>query len=489
MSALPEHGRPVQEVLADLRERRTHDLPAERATSRHFESGLPEIADLVASAGALMIGTNGLDPTAYPSVPSIENDLVHATARLHGGDDRTVGTVTSGGTESCLLAVLGARERWRLARHDPSGRPELVLPVTAHPAFRKAAHLFDLDVIDVPVDPVTFGPDPHDVRIRLTDRTALVVVSAPEYAHGTIDPVAEVAAVAAERDVLCHLDMCIGGWVVPFVCEDEATPPVGLSVPGVTSVSADLHKYGYAPKGVSVLLHAHDALRRLHYFADTRWSGYPLVNNTLLSSRSVAPAASAWAVLQHLGLDGMRRLALAARRGTLELAQGVAAMDGLTVVAAPAASLLAVTADGGTNAPDVWVVIDEMASRGWPLEGLPARAGGPTSFHVTMTAGVAAAIPVLLGALEESVAAARARGPARPDDALVAAAATVQPDALDEATVAGLLEAAGLAGDPETGGLLPDCMAPINAVLEAAPPALVERLLVAVLSRVYRAGE
>lgn len=485
MSALPEHGRPVQEVLADLRSRRAHDLQVDRATSRHFESGLPEIRDLVASAGALMIGTNGLDPTAYPSVPSIENDLVQATAQVHGGDHRTVGTVTSGGTESCLLAVLGARERWRGGHADPTGRPELVLPVTAHPAFRKAAHLFDLDVVDVPVDPVTFGPDPQDVAHRLTDRTALVVVSAPEYAHGTLDPVAQVAAAAAERDVLCHLDMCIGGWVVPFVRADEGHPPVDLSVPGVTSVSADLHKYGYAPKGVSVLLHADDALRRLHYFADTRWPGYPLVNATLLSSRSVGPAASAWAVLQHLGLDGMRGLALAARRGTLELMHGVAGIDGLQVVAPPAASLLAVTADEGPDAPDVWVVIDEMAARGWPLEGLPARAGGRTSFHVTMTASVAGQVPVLLAALAESVAAARARGPARPDDALVAAAATVQPDALDQATVAGLLDMAGLGAQSGTGSLLPQRMAPVNAVLEAAPPALVERLLVAVLGRVY----
>lgn len=486
MSALPEHGRPVEEVLADLRDRRAHDLQVDRATSRHFESGLPEIRDLVAAAGALMIGTNGLDPIAYPSVPSIENDLVRATAQVHGGDDRTVGTVTSGGTESCLLAVLGARERWRLAHADRTGRPDLVLPVTAHPAFRKAAHLFDLNVVDVPVDPVTFSPDPHDVRSRLTDRAALVVVSAPEYAHGTIDPVGEVAAAAAERDLLCHLDMCIGGWVVPFVGEDEGLPPVGLSVPGVTSVSADLHKYGYAPKGVSVLLHAQDALRRLHYFADTRWPGYPLVNTTLLSSRSVAPAASAWAVLQHMGRDGMRGLALAARRGTLALAQGVAAIDGLQVVAPPAASLLAVTGDGGPDAPDVWVVIDEMAARGWPLEGLPARAGGPTSFHVTMNASVAGQVPVLLAALEESVAAARSRGPARPDEALVAAAATLQPDALDDATVAGLLAVAGLGDHGDTGRLLPQRMAPVNAVLEAAPPALVERLLTAVLGRVYR---
>jgi glutamate/tyrosine decarboxylase-like PLP-dependent enzyme len=482
--ALPEHGRTVEDVLADLRERRGGDLPVDRATSYHFESGRPEIHDLAAAAGAAMLGTNGLDPTAFPSIPSIENELVQATALVHGGDASTVGTVTSGGTESCLLAVLGAREEYRSRRRDQRARPTALVPTTAHPAFRKGGHLFDVDVVDIPVDPATFALDPAAVERELDDRTALVVVSAPEYAHGTLDPVAAVAAVAAEAGVPCHLDACIGGWVLPFVTEAEGLPPVDLSLPGVTTMSVDLHKYGYAPKGVSVLLHADPARRRHAWFADAGWPGYPLVNTTLLSSRSLAPAAAGWAVLQHLGRDGMRELALAARAATLRLAAAVEAIDGLRVVAPPATSLLAVTDCGDPDGPDVRVVVDEMSARGWPLQAQPARLGGPATFHVTMTAGVAARLDDLVAALSASVEAARGHGRVDPDPQLAALAASLDPAGLDDAAVDGLLVLAGLGGDG-TARLLPARMAPVHALLEAVPPALVERLLIGVMNRVY----
>jgi glutamate/tyrosine decarboxylase-like PLP-dependent enzyme len=488
VNALPAHGRPVEQVLAELHERRAGDLPVDRATSYHFESGRPELHDLVAAAGAAMIGTNGLDPTAFPSIPSIENDLVVATALVHGGDTHTAGTVTSGGTESCLLAVLAAREQYRARRGDRHATPTVLVPSTAHPAFRKGAHLFDVEVVDVPVDPTTFRPDPADVAGRIDERTALVVVSAPEYAHGTLDPVAEVAAVAEDRSVACHLDACIGGWVLPFVREAEGLPPVDLSLPGVTSMSVDLHKYGYAPKGVSVLLYSDPARRRYAWFADAGWPGYPLVNTTLLSSRSLASAAAGWAVLQHLGLDGMRALALSAREATLRLAEKIRGIDGLRVVAPPATSLLAVTDSGDPDGPDVRVVVDEMAARGWPLQAQPARLGAPSTFHVTMTAGVAAHLDELVAALHDAVEAARGLGRVDPDARLVAVAASLDPATLDDATVDGLLALAGLgdgqAGD-RSGPLLPERMAGVNALLEAVPPALVERLLMAVMSRVY----
>ncbi len=487
MTPLPPHGRPVQQVLAELRERRAGDLPVDRATAYHFESGRPEVHDLVAAAGAAMIGTNGLDPTAFPSIPSIENDLVAATALVHGGGPQTVGTVTSGGTESCLLAVLAARQQYRARRNDPQATPTMLVPTTAHPAFRKGAHLFDVDVVDVPVDPSTFHPDPDDVARLVDERTALVVVSAPEYAHGTLDPVAEVAAVAADRSVACHLDACIGGWVLPFVREAEGLPPVDLSLAGVTSMSVDLHKYGYAPKGVSVLLYADPSRRRHGWFADAGWPGYPLVNTTLLSSRSLASAAAGWAVLQHLGLDGMRELALSARGATLRLAEQIRVIDGLRVVAPPATSLLAVTDTGEPDGPDVRVVVDEMAARGWPLQAQPARLGGPSTFHVTMTAGVAAQLDGFVAALRDAVEAARRLGRVDPDPGLVAMAASLDPATLADATVDGLLALAGLGGGGADGreSLLPERMAEVNALLEAVPPALVERLLVAVMNRVY----
>ena len=486
-------GRPAADVLAELRRRRAQDLSLDRVTAYHFEPHRPELRRLALAAAELAWGVSSLNPVAFPSVADVENDLVATTAAWHGGGPSTVGTVTSGGTESCLLAVLGARERWRSLHGSASRQPLLVLPVTAHPAFRKAAHLFGLQVADVPVDPQTFAPDPAEVeRLVARDggrRAALVVVSAPEYAHGTIDPVPAVAAIAARHGVPCHLDLCIGGFVVPFVREAEGLPPIGLSTPGVTSLSADLHKYGFAPKGVSVLLHADDALRRHHWFADASWPGYPLVNPTLLSSRPAAPAAAAWAVLAHLGRDGVRALALRSREAALALAAGVEAIDGLRVVTPPQATLVAITDTGDPAGPDVYTVVDELTARGWDVQAQPARHGSPPTAHVTMTPGVADQLDDLLAALADATVAAAARGRAAPDPRLGAAASALatqgtRPADLDDATIGSLLAAAGIGAPTATGdggAGLPERMAELNALLDRLPPPLVERLLVALL--------
>jgi glutamate/tyrosine decarboxylase-like PLP-dependent enzyme len=481
----PVQGMPAPQVLAELDRLRAGDADLDRVTAYHFESHVEGLRDLVAQAARGAFGANGLNPLAFPSVARIENDLVAATAAWHGGGDDTVGTVTSGGTESCLLAVLGARERWRdRNRTAPAGdRPTVLLPVTAHPAFRKAAHLFDLDVVDLPVDPVGFDPDPDDVERLIDRRTALVVVSAPEYAYGTLDPVEPIAATAAEHDVPCHLDQCIGGFVLPFVREAEGLAPIGLNVPGVTSLSADLHKYGYAPKGVSVLLHASERLRRYHWYADAGWTGYPLVNPTLLSSRSAAPAAAAWAVLARLGRDGIRRLALASRRGALALADGVAAIPGLRVVVPPQATLVAFTDTGEPDGPDILTVVDELIARGWDVQSQPARHGGPSNAHITITAGLADQVEELLAALRDSADTAARRGRVGVDPALAAAAAGMDAAALDDASVAALLAMAGISGDGA--GVLPDRMAPAYALLERLSAPVAERLLAAVLSGVY----
>jgi glutamate/tyrosine decarboxylase-like PLP-dependent enzyme len=458
-------------------------------TAYHFESHVDGLRELVARAAEGSFGVNGLNPLAFPGVARVENDLVAATAAWHGGGPTVAGTVTSGGTESCLLAVLGAREHWR--EHHPQEaaagvRPVLVLPVTAHPAFRKAAHLFGLQVREVAVDAGTFSPDAAALAAALDDRTALVVVSAPEYAYGTVDPVAEVASSAAERGVLCHLDMCIGGFVLPFVREAEGLPPIGLGTPGVTSLSADLHKYGYAPKGVSVLLHADESLRRHHWFADAGWPGYPLVNPTLLSSRSAAPAAAAWAVLARLGTDGLRRLALVARRGALRLAEGVDGVPGLRVLLPPASTLVVLTDDGDPDGPDIYTVADELVARGWDAQPQPARHGGPPTLHITVSAGLADQVDLLLDALRASAVAARSAGRSRVDPGLAEALRGLGPVDLDDATVGALLAAVGASGGAGADGpALPARMAGIYALLDELPAPVVERLLSAVMAGVY----
>ena len=470
------------EVLAELTALQAGDLPTHGGATMAYvyDSGLAGLEELAAAAQAAFQWTNALDPTAFPSVARLENDLVGAAARLLGGGPGTVGTLTSGGTESCLLAVLSARETWRA--RGRAGRPRLLLPVTAHAAFRKSAHLFDLDVVDVPVDPTTCRAVPAAVAAALDEQAALVVVSAPSYPHGVLDPVGEIAALAASVGVPCHVDACIGGWILPFL--DDVPEPFDLSVDGVTSLSVDLHKYGYAPKGVSVLLTATPELRHAHWFTTAGWPGYPVVNPTLAGTRPAGPMAAAWAVHRWLGDDGYRELARRTRAATVALAAGASAIEGLRVVGTPVATLVALAQDGADGV-DVLNLADEMTARGWMLQPQPpfAQDGGdlPPTLHLTVTGATAGRVEALLADLTEAARASAALPRPVADPDLVAAAATIDPVTLTVAEVDALLEVAGVGN-----GRLPERMAPVHALVSALPRPVAERLLAGVLAQVYR---
>jgi glutamate/tyrosine decarboxylase-like PLP-dependent enzyme len=319
----------------------------------------------------------------------------------------------------------------------------------------------------------------------VTDRTVLVVVSAPSYAHGVVDPVRPIAAMAAERGIRCHVDACIGGFVLPFLADEPARgiaqdrPAWSFEVPGVTSISADLHKYGYAPKGVSALVHRSMALRHSQFWATTDWPGYGVVNSTLQSTKSAGPLAAAWTTIQLLGEQGYAALARQARDGALALAAEVGGIPGLRVLVPPDSSLLAVVTD---DSCDPYTVCDELLERGWFAQPqLPFR-GGPASLHLTISAATTPQLPEFVGALADSVAAAQVAGPVAVDPAMVGLLATLDPATFDEATLGALLAVAGLTG---AGGALqlPRRMAAIQALLAACPPALRRVLLTAVVER------
>ncbi|WIV54752.1 pyridoxal phosphate-dependent decarboxylase family protein [Amycolatopsis nalaikhensis] len=464
---------PPEDVLAALRELRAGDLPTHggRTLAYVYDSGLSEVDSLGAAAHALASSANGLDPTAFPSLLQMENDLVAEAASLLGGVPGVVGAVTSGGTESCLLAVLAAR--------DDRPAPSIVLPTTAHAAFHKAAHLFGLRRIDVPVDPVTFRADPAAMAAAIDDSTVLVVASAPSYAHGVLDPIPEVAAAARERGVRMHVDACIGGWVLPYFARLGAdVPPFDFRVPGVTSISVDLHKYAYCPKGTSVLLHASAELRRSHYFASASWPGYTMLNTTIQSTRSGGPLAAAWAVVNHLGPDGYLQLAASTREAVSRIRSGITEIDGLRVLGDPISTLIAFTGDDGF---DLFTVADEMKARGWYVQPQFAHLSSPVNLHLTVTAANHGSEKEFLADLAASVDAARAAGPVVVDPAVAEFVAALDPATLTPEQFAGLLAAAGLGGASG----LPDRMAPINALLATAPAPLRERLLLEFLGALY----
>lgn len=471
------------EIRARLEELRAGDLPTHggRTLAYVYDSGLADVDALAKEALAAYASTNGLDPTAFPSLLAMERDLVGFARTLLHGSDSVVGTATSGGTESVLLAVQSARDA-----HPGVERPVMVVPSTAHAAFAKASHYFGVERVAVPVDPATHRADVDATRAALDEhagRVVLVAVSAPSYAHGVVDPVAEVAALAAERGLRCHVDACIGGWVLPWAQRlGRDLPAWDFAVEGVTSISVDLHKYAYAPKGVSLLLHRTPALRRSQYFASADWPGYTMLNATMQSTKSGGPLAAAWATVQAIGDAGYLELVRVALEGTDALVAGVEATEHLALASRPDSTLVALTTD---DALDVFTLSDEMLERGWYVQPQMRFGGQPATLHLTVSAATAAGVPDFLDALRSSVASAVAAGPVRVDPDLAVAAAALDPAALDDATLDGLLALAGLAGDD--GELaVPRRMAEVNALLDVAPPALREALLVAFLDRLSR---
>ena len=472
----------MTDILARLAKLQEADVPVGggRTLAYVYDSGLAEVDRIGHEAVAAFAGSNGLDPTAFPSLLAMENDLVGLALRLLDAPDSAVGTVTCGGTESVLLAVQGARD----SRPDID-RPRMVLPTTAHPAFHKAAHYFGVEMVLVDVDE-EFRARPDAMAAAIDDRTVLVAVSAPSYTHGVVDPVSEIAATAAARGVRCHVDACIGGWVLPYAARlGRPVRPWTFAVDGVTSISVDLHKYAYAPKGTSLLLHRTAALRRPQFFASARWPGYTVLNTTTQSTKSGGPLAGAWAVVNSIGDEGYLTLTERALGALDEIVAGIERIDALRIVVPPDSTLVAVATDATC---DVFTIVDAMARVGWHVQPQMSYDGQPPSFHLSVSAATADHVEEFLRELEKAVAGAVEAGPVHVAPEIVELVQALDPATLTEDDFDGLLAGLGLGGgaSDETGLALPEEMAPINALLDLAAPALREALLTAFLDRLLR---
>jgi glutamate/tyrosine decarboxylase-like PLP-dependent enzyme len=306
--------------------------------------------------------------------------------------------MTTGGTESLLMAVRAARERGRAERGVTA--PEMVLPTSAHAAFEKGADYFGVRSVRVPVGP-DFRADPDAMAAAMNANTVLVVASAPQYPQGVIDPVERIAALAGQAGINCHVDACMGGMVLPFLERlGQKLPRWDFRVPGVTSISVDLHKYGYAAKGASVIVHRTKELRRHQTFTTKNWLGGLYGSSGVLGTKSGGPIAAAWAVLRHLGLDGYLRLTRSARETAVRFLEGARRIPGLRVLGDPQVTLVAFTFDD----VDPFAVGEALARRGWYVD----RQGPPPSLHMTIHAGHAATIDALLADLRASREEARA---------------------------------------------------------------------------------
>ena len=378
MTHFPLDATPATALLAQLEDLRSTDADwrGGRCFALVYSAG-EEHEALLRQAHQAYFSENGLNPMAFRSLRRMEGELVRMGADLLRGSPKTSGTVTSGGTESLLLAVLAYRNagKNRLRRGE---QPEIVVPASIHVAVEKAAHLFGVRLRVAPLAE-DYRVDVAAMRALVNRRTVALMASAPQYPHGVVDPIEAIAAFAEERGLPLHVDACIGGFMLPFMeALGEPVPPWDFRVPGVTSVSADLHKYGFTSKGVSLLLWRDPSWLRHQFFVSTEWPGGIYASPTLAGTRPAGPIAAAWVCVQALGKRGyidLMRETLVARD---KLVVGLEAIDGVRLLCRPQGTLIAfATSD---RRLDTYALADLLQAKGWHFD----RNQQPASLHLTV---------------------------------------------------------------------------------------------------------
>lgn len=389
----PTTGRSADDLLSEIATLRSGDLDwrGGRAFSLVYDVDDPDLESLLEAVGVMFLHENALNPFRYETLLKMETEVVAAAVDLFGAG---CGTMSSGGTESIFLAVYTARE-W--ARERGIAEPELLCADTAHPAFAKACHYLGVSMVRTP-----HGADgraqPELMAAACSPRTALLVASTPCYPFGVIDDVTAIAAIARDHGVLCHVDACLGGWLLPWWerlgC---AVPPWGFAVEGVTSMSADIHKYGYTFKGASTILYRDAELRQHQIFMYDDWPGGLYASSTAAGTRPGAPIAGAWAAIHHLGADGYLRLARRVLDATTRFRAGVSSIDGLEITADPDMSLFEFGPSPGSGI-DIGGVGDVMDRHGWNLD---RQQGG---LHLMVSPGHDRVVDKFCGDLAAAVA-------------------------------------------------------------------------------------
>lgn len=406
---MPPGGRPAAEVLAEVRRSQARDVDWRAGRSWAFTYfANDDLLSLVADAYRLGMSANGLSGSAFPSLARFESEIIDWVKDLTGGG--AAGSVTSGGSESLLLAVKTARDWARATGRLRDGRRgNIVAARSAHPGFAKAAHYLDLEL--------RRGPLHADQRADVTGLTALVdadtvlvVASAPSYPHGVVDDVPAIAALAASAGLPCHVDACVGGMVLPFARAIGAWHgEFGFSLPGVTSISVDLHKFGYTAKGASVVLYRSQELFDYQGFTHSDWTGGTYAVPNLCGTRPGGAITAAWAAMRYLGRDGYCELTRLSLEAVAVLRAGLDQIAGLHVVGDPDVNLMAF----GDSEGRIAAIARQLRQRGWALgtQGDAGR-GEQKSIHLTVTAGHLPVIAEFLADLASAVAAAAA--PAAP---------------------------------------------------------------------------
>lgn len=470
--SLPKTGMDADAIQAQLASYTEHDLPWKDGRVFGYVYLPGERAERIGrETYARFLTHNALDPTVFPSLLRIENEILGVAADHLHAPEGAAGLFTSGGTESILLAVKAARE-WAREHRPHIDKPNILLPETAHASFHKAAHYFGLELRVTPAQAETFEADVDAMRAAIDDQTILLVGSAVAYAHGAADPIEAIGRLALEHELLFHVDGCIGAMVLGYLEKlGEEVPAFDFRVPGVSSISMDYHKYGFCPKGSSVVLFRDKTVRKYAMWAGSQWTGYTVINTTVQSTRSGGPLAATWAVLHAIGEDGYIELCHRMRETTRKLADGIEAIDGLRLMRYPQTTLFSFTSDQVR----VFTVADLMKKRGYYIQPQLGFGGHRENLHISVNPANCGGEDEFLAALAESVEEARGQQTTSLEPLLA------QLSALEgELPFAKVLEMIGMQGVD-----LPEETATINEVLNVLPRPLSEKLLIEFFNELF----
>ncbi|MFW9866907.1 MAG: pyridoxal phosphate-dependent decarboxylase family protein [Candidatus Thorarchaeota archaeon] len=393
---LPEKGLNEEALFKEMEEVREDDINwrngkvwslVYHATDKHTE--------MLKKAYMMFFSKNALSPIAFPSLKKFETEVISMVVDLFNGDKRCCGSMTSGGTESILMAIKTYRD-WARDKFPYIKNPEVVLPSSAHPAFDKGADYFGVKSVRVPVDKETHCANVKEMERAITDNTILIVGSACDFPRGVVDPISELSIFAQERGIGMHVDACLGGFMLPFVKKlGYNVPPFDFSVPGVTSISADVHKYGYGAKGASTILYRKERVWKYQFSVYTDWSGGIYISPSMRGTRPGGAIAASWAALKSLGMDGYLNLAKIVMDASKKLIDGINQIPELYIIAEPVMSVFSFTSD----TIDVYNLGDVMDKKGWHLD----RIQFPNALHMMVNPHHAEIVDVFLKDLRDSV--------------------------------------------------------------------------------------
>uniref|UniRef100_A0A8C2JVE3 sphinganine-1-phosphate aldolase n=1 Tax=Cyprinus carpio TaxID=7962 RepID=A0A8C2JVE3_CYPCA len=374
---LPVQGLTHKQLLDKIREYETLSEVdwAKGKVSGAVYWGDEKLTDLLVKVYGEFAWSNPLHPDLFPGVRKMEAEVVRMACALFNGGPDSCGTVTSGGTESILMACKAYRD---MAHERGIKHPEIIAPVSVHAAFDKAAHYFGMKLIHVPLDKKTMKVDVKAMRRAISRNTAMLVCSAPQFPHGIIDPVVEVAKLAVKYNIPFHVDACLGGFLIVFM--EKAgfkLDPFDFRVKGVTSISADTHKYGYAPKGSSVVLYSDKKFRHYQYFVAPDWQGGIYASPSMAGSRPGGIIAACWATMMHMGEKGYVEATKKVIETARKIKAGIRQIDGVFVFGDPEVSVVAL----GSDVFDIFRLSNALTSKSWNLNTLQF----PSSIHICVT--------------------------------------------------------------------------------------------------------